>query len=669
MGCAGGGGSPGDGDGSGLLSGDEVAASMAAVDAHMDSVSAASAADLNASLLEFLGSRSDFVNSGATDDGVWGTLANGGTYFVVTNRAPVPGENAENPVVTELAAGTDVPRGSILARMLNGMGPAFANEPAILRPAVSDRGYTAAVGGADLATLAAFGFPAFFYLSAHGGTCSIPQLDARGRMVNGADGRPIMLPDYAVSTTTEANAAAIAARMADFESGIIVAARMLEDYVGGVAVQRTRFMVTSRWVTRYWQFATDSLVWISACSSLGAGAAPFIAACQAKGAGLYVGWTDTVGGPAAVAASKFAVDRLLGANRLAPLESPKQRSFDYEEVWADLARADLHRDQVLDSVSGAAIAGRVAELKYQAKAGTNFGLLAPSIRYVLVDESADEVHLYGIFGTPPADERVVLIDGLEASVKSWDREEIVCDLPRSGQGSKGDVKVSVRAHDSNVRQITEWNIQLQYTWDNHAEAGLKVDGPFTVRFRGDVGEYREHPHLTPTKPVRCFAASLDSLATLTASGTYSSGGCTTTWSGSVDFPASNWHDGAQGPRTVLLALLKVDTQNNTGALGLALGGTPEDLFTEVDVCEGQGTQTFNFAPAQSILHGPETFTVEWPGQPSVGVPLPALAFSYGENYSMTGQRFIDIELDQLTMEYPAVTATWPPDTAAAREEG
>lgn len=666
-GCAGGSGSPdggGGGGGSGLMTADDVVAAFAAVRGYAASLTPTSDEGLRESLLTFIRNRPEFIGAGATEDGVWGTLLNGGTYVVVTNRVPVPGEADANAAAVALAAGTDVPAGSVVARLVNAMGAGFVNEATAIQPAVAKLGYSIGPSGATLEALTNLGSPAFFYLSAHGTTGDIPVLDSSGKMVKDSAGEVVMVSDYGVSTTTEATKDAIAARMGDFEAGLLLAGTVYEDTVGGKAVYKDRFMVTSRWVTKNWRFAKNSLVWISACSSTSAGAAPFRSACIAKGAGLYVGWTDTTAGPDAAAASKFVVDRLLGANVLAPKESPAQRSFPYDQVWTELRGRGLDQSKVRSQVTSAIIPGRVALLQYTPGPGTTFGLLAPSIHHLLIDEYAGELHLMGSFGTPPANERAVLVDGLEMTARTWEATQIVCPIPRSGQGSKGEVKVSVRGHDSNVRRITSWDLSVDFEYADQTRPGLKLTGPYLLHFRGDIGEYRDAPGQAPIKPVRCFAATADSLASLTASGSHTEDHCTTTWEGAADYTAVNWQGGQTG--LIVIAVLKVDTTAKTGALGLALGGMQPAVYTMTEVCPDSPPVVGNFAAFQSILEGAEEFTIDLPDDEQTIPTLPAMRFSYTDTFGIPAHKFIDVALDTLTMQWPAAPATYPPDAAAAR---
>ena len=103
-------------------------------------------------------------------------------------------------------------------------------------------------------------------------------------------------------------------------------------------------------------------------------------------------------------------------------------------------------------------------------------------------------------------------------IKSWDWDTIVCNLDRTGPRANGDVIVQVQGANgawrkSNVHQLTEWNIPLHYFWPAVLDiAGLKIEGTGKLRFRADVGSYREKPHEPPVFPYRGMVPTKDSSA-------------------------------------------------------------------------------------------------------------------------------------------------------------
>lgn len=297
-------------------------------------------------------------------------------------------------------------------------------------------------------------------------------------------------------------------------------------------------------------------------------------------------------------------------------------------------------------------------------AGANFGLLAPTIAYVLINEADDEAVLYGVFGNPPANSRSVLI-GIEATVNSWTNGEIHCELPRTGTGSAGNVEVWVRGHKSNVRRITEWNVPIQYTWKNTSLSGPTVAGPITLRFRADVGDYRDFPGIPPLKPERWALATRDSIASLTGSGTGVDGGCTHTWSGQRDFPASGFPGGPI--ESLIAARFKVDTVTNTGAIGLALGAATSP-YTMTIVCPPEGSTSEDFMVALGLLDGVQGFHSPNPDPNDPEVPLPAVNITFGPDYTIPARDFVDNNASplQIQLSWSDVVPFAPPDPGAAR---
>ena len=239
-----------------------------------------------------------------------------------------------------------------------------------------------------------------------------------GRFRIGPNGRPLTRREYGVWTSTRA-AAPFGPYMDDMQNG-----RLGLGFAGhsigpnGRTLSDRHYWFSAAFVDTYMNFGTDSLVWVNACQSHNALSAPFVQACINAGAGLYVGWNKRVNTDECIECGTFVLDRLLGSNTTSPWENPPQRPFDYVEVWQNMAAQGLPSGLVYT-------------------AGGNFGLLAPTIAYVLINEFDDEAHLFGTFGNPASSEREVLIGGAQVTVKSWAPDKVVCDLPQTGAGSSG----------------------------------------------------------------------------------------------------------------------------------------------------------------------------------------------------------------------------------------
>lgn len=672
VGCGGGSGQGGTGGGGtgelglGAITPEATAAALAATRAFVAALPALDLVTTQQRVLGFVQSRKEFIHSGTNSGSVWGLLPNGMTYTIFLNRYPQPGENTgPDSGRSATTRGSEVPSGTLAAVLSNAMGPGFRNEAGLLSASVNAKQYVVRSGGATIESLRSLGAPAFFYLSAHGDQTAVPRI-LNGKFVLGSDGKPIMDKAFAVSTTTAYDAAAQTQYRAEILRGEVGAGSCLEDIQSGVGVYADRLLITTRWVAKNWTFAKDGLIWISACSSNSAISQDFVSACLTKAgnAALYVGYSDLTEGDHAVQVSKFVIDRLLGTNKLSPVEDPPQRSFDFVQVYADLRKRGLHSRPTLNPATGVAFGGgRTTEVIFTQGSSSQFGLLAPSLAYVLVDEPNDQAILKGIFGTPPESDRAVLIGGLEAAVQSWDKDKIVVTLPRTGTGSSGDVVVSVRAHQSNVRRITEWEFDMRYLFQftDHPQRTVKSD-KMTARFRADVGDFRNTPGTSPTQVVRGAVATADSGGTMTASGSYTQDECTYTWSGSVTLTGD--HSGANGPDQ-LLAYLRVDTATKTGAMGLAFGSSNPLWFTETIACKN-GTNTSPFASSAGLLGGAENFP-DPTEQTTIEIPLPAIPLAFGQDYSLPAGNFDTTDSGlRIRFDWDTITPKSPPDKDAAR---
>jgi hypothetical protein len=360
--------------------------------------------------------------------------------------------------------------------------------------------------------------------------------------------------------------------------------------------------------------------------------------------------------------SKFVIDRLLGANKLTPLESPNQRPFDFVQVYDDLRKRNLHSRPTLNPDTGAAFGGRTTEIIFTQGGASKFGLLAPTISRVFVNEYDKQAILLGTFGLPPASDRAVLIGGIEATVVSWAEDKILCTLPESGTGSSGDVVVIVRAHKSNVRRITEWTFNMRYKWFGEVQP-LIVNGQFTMRYRADVGSYRTKPAETPIEPLRTAITTADSHGTMTASGQAPDSDCTITWSKTVELKAQN---ATPAPPNIIVSYLEVDTKTKAGFMGLAFGSLNPRWFNQLVTCPNSPPVSADFAVA-AITSGQHDFVDPTEsGHPTI--PLLSIPLTFQQDFSVAAG-VVEEAIPHLRWEWDAVTPKFPPLPDAARSAG
>lgn len=631
----------------------DFGASLSAIVDYANSIRDLTVEDRRAAILAFVRARPEFIVSGSNDDGVWALFSNGYPMMFLENREPDGDPNAEVEKPTTEAVRTEVPTGP-RARLINAVGTAYVNNAKPLKALLEAKKYVVdedLPNPGSVESLRKVSGDGVFYLSTHAGVCRVPVYDDRGKMLKEPNGEPMTAEAYCLWTSTKVGNLNSSPYDKDLRSSLLgfgVAGNNFGPDKKTVVFEK-HYWITEAWAANYWSFAPDALVWLNTCESASSESSGFRTAILGNGAGLYVGWTSSVKSAQSKPPSRFVIDRLLGSNLSEPKEDPPQRPFDYESVWADLRKRGLHRFPTKH--------GGTTELVYETGPG-GFGLLAPSIAYVLLNETKDEAILKGQFGKPQEKDRLVTIGGAPAAIKEWAEDSVRVDLKRSGPGSSGDVVVTVRGHESNVRRITEWNLGLQYTWGYPNLAPCMVSGPIQLRFREDIGEYREQPGQPPKKPLRYAMATRDSRATLSASGT-AGGACRTTYSENGTLVAAGYGDDS----LVLANWIRTDTNSKQLDLCLLLGAkTPP--WTATTTC-GDDSQTGPIAPSFGFS---TTNMVEFkvPTEES-SVVLPALTLRLDDNWGIiAGSHEEYFGGAKIHLQWGSAPALSPPDPKAAR---
>jgi len=520
-GCGGGtpgnGGNNGDNNGGGdTMSVAERTAAMEAVSAYRETLDPSDGPALAQSLATYLGTRPEFEASGVSDTGdAWGRFTDGRLAILICTDDPADDVAAEAAGVGARAQRSGVPANKPV-RILRSMGTAFPDCTANLLSWLGQAGYTNAGGTATIASLKGTSGDGVFYLHGHGGAGTV---------------RAGAAPAYALWTLDDYTVANEAAFAADLGTGAVcyMLARQDKDQP---AVWH--YAITDKFVTQYMSFGKNSFVLIHGCNGNSASAASFKAACLKKGASLYAGWTDVVMSNDSARASRFVIDRMLGANLYSPKESPKQRPFDYQTVWADLTSRGW-------DTSNAPGHG-TAKFTFSTSSGSDCGILAPSIEFITLyeapfyDTAKTKMEIAGLFGDDPGEsKRTVTVGGTKVDVTEWAADMVTCDIPNFGQGSVGDVIVEVAGHKSNKVPISEWTIPFAYTRTWYGS--LTDTFNFRVHLRADVHKFREQPGKAPISP---SAVEVKSMAD--SDGDWTSGGsghldndghaASITWSGS-----------------------------------------------------------------------------------------------------------------------------------------
>ena len=307
------------------------------------------------------------------------------------------------------------------------------------------------------------------------------------------------------------------------------------DPIDGICSSHLRYAFTGAFVAQYMTFADHSLILINACES---DHASLRSGFLAAGASVYAGWNLPVTDGAANRASEFLLDRMLGANvsTLTPVEAPKQRPFDIDRLWLDMTTRNFDFDMITGS--------QLATTPLQ----DDFELLSPSIKFLSVVEEGDSLLVSGMFGTDPGAYGRVIVGGSEIPIIRWTDTLITANIPNTGAGSVGPVRVEVDGvtgptsttkRRSNEVNLTEWRGDLTHTL---IPAGT-MTGTITIHthIRADLHPFREEPHAAPYNPVVLFDAAQDSYGSATATGTYTLNYSpeiysTYTWSGTAYMP-------------------------------------------------------------------------------------------------------------------------------------
>ena len=575
--------------------------------------------------LTFLQGRPEFVASGMEPDGssVWARFANGESIIICNDR-PITDNSTSTAAEPELQAAarppsrrprlgapalsantatpTDVPQSS-KARMLNAFTASGWIDPQVvldLDTWLVQQSYSLAGGSASVDDLKGVGGEGVFYFSTHGGFVG-----------KGTPDDPRL---YALWTTTEADIANDDELAPDFLLHRVVYMHAVDSFdpKTNKPVRDWHEGITAEFVTRYWQnFSAGSLVYIDACKSDTDTA--FKQAILAKSASVYVGWTFSVDDTFAGNTARLVFDRLLGANAFALEQGFPQRPFEYGSVQVDLP---LHNLGVKSPV-------KFLDFTANSTGPLQFGLLAPSIMDMQVQEGNHELFILGSFGQDPgADGHITVGDTRVALVQLWGPGQLVVDI--SDPNLAGDVTVEVRGHKSNVARLTKW--VGDFVYDVKAPETLAQNLTMHAAFRADMRQYRpliHQPAVEPTAPVTETDAA--SSATFSCSGTHTFSAAadtvtTETWFGNgtvTSGVARNRNGfivsgGFQGSHTQLQLGFSLDQQNSLCTLHdhsviTDPDGTQTYIDTDpdppLDFCFGSTDVTFDLNDSAVISSG------------------------------------------------------------------
>ena len=210
-----------------------------------------------------------------------------------------------------------------------------------------------------------------------------------------------------------------------------------------------------------------------------------------------------------------------------------------------------------------------------------FGLLVPSIKHMTLNAVGDTsvLLLNGSFGTM---EGKVLVNGNQLACTDWYSDILICPIATSGAAGVGKVVVDTNAIRSNVRTLTEWKGTFTYTGKigcgPGGARGITATMRANVRFRADVGGFREHVGLSPKLEPIEFNVERDKTVFASASGE-----CSYTWPG-PDPETTRWSGTAEVPWEDEHSLGVVDVAHKLLRLHLELYSG--SAFQEATTCGG-----------------------------------------------------------------------------------
>ena len=611
------------GDGGGGTSADSVRlAALASFEAYANSLDYSNPA-VYAMILEYFRSHAETYEASDTAGprGVWTRFTDGRLFIVSDNTeatSDTPGAllKAVGPLQPSRGPAASLPS-SAQARLLNALGPAFdplfgtgAQQTVTdLRNWFSAAGYASPPSGdASVDGLKLVQGDGVFYLSSHG---------SWGETRSGQTA-------YGIWTTDEVTPANETRLSGDLNSTPprLCWYRALDNNSIFDANRKTHYAITADFVRTYMSFGTNSLVFFNACKS---DDTDFKAACIAKQAGVYLGWTNNINGLGSLTSARFFFDRLLGAHQQPPAESPPQRPFEITYVMEDML---LRKLDVSTTSKGMA--------KLEATPLYGYGgeptLLAPSIQWVIPPfiPGDEKILIDGSFGEDPGQAGTVTLGNGPLTIASWTPTRIESPAPESG----GNLRVRIRGVKSNTIQLTEWRAQFTLTY--HGRGSLQHRIVLNLNFWADIHSWRVLPH----KPANFWSPR--HLRTL------SSSSCTFESSGEyrdrtdTSIVIERW-EGAVTPllsRTFTEPTLfglggQLDSVGRTSNLAVAFRG----MFTRY--LRGSGSSQETFDPPSELISISVRMT------PAYTLPGGSIPWSSGENTA--------------TMTWGEVEALYPPD--------
>jgi hypothetical protein len=287
-----------------------------------------------------------------------------------------------------------------------------------------------------------------------------------------------------------------------------------------------------------------------------------------------------------------------------------------------------------------------------------FGMLAPTIKRLHVDDHNNELKITGSFGIDKS-KTVVKIKGLERAIKSFSETEIIADLKPDDYG---DVQVFVNNHPSNKVQLTMWPLQITWTQVYYGSAYQEMK--ITAYLRGDVHEARSEIEEKPKADTASLLLSQSSVTTCKSWGSYPEDEETVTFSGTVKVPTI--YDGTYGSNAVSVwAYFDPSTPNK---LKWYLSAFEKNATTATSSKGGSAKLILEIIPVDDFFNTDDINT-DYTSKAKFGTVRVNNDLSLNDNYSIQAGSIGPISLGEYvtaTLKWESLPVQSPPSKDALR---
>lgn len=380
----------------------------------------------------------------AADGTVFGTFTDGQLYVFNPNdtiahessassaaRGAKPSTQARLITPHGTANETDLPQ-STQARVLFGLGAGFGalDHTDTLKSLLTAGGYTVATGDATVSGLRSIQGDGVFYFFTHG-------VDFALHKKSGA-------VTFGISTSQVPAAADEDDRLFldDLANKRIFYGHSKLGY-GQFKYDLVHYNVTNRFVEKYWKFAPNALIYMSACELLNDGLRNSLGRLNMPC--TLAGWDNEVGLTLANRVATAVFSGLLGTAG-PPIQDAPNASQPPSAILAELGSQNLIHDSSLGGT-----------FAFDLINGSKFAVLSPRLETIKAVGDAPLLTLTGIFGsrqgtvnfTPTGTENQSP-QALAVQTGAWQSAQIVCNLP----STTGTITVSVDGRTSNPIELS-----------------------------------------------------------------------------------------------------------------------------------------------------------------------------------------------------------------------